>query len=160
MLDKPMSDKLTALFKRMLAFYEKFLQLETEKYEDVKAGVLDRLDQRIREEQAFLLKARGLEHERLKLQEKAGCPQTAFRDLIPLFAPEQQESMRKLYDDLSAVIRKLKQTNEDCNRLTGAKLHQAEIILNRMQNSPELRAVYDSKVKKRTQAPGLFSEKV
>lgn len=160
MLEKTAMDDLTAFFERLLAFYRSFLQLESEKYADVKAGRLDRLDRRIRGEQAYLLKARGLERERLSLQEKAGCPGATFRELIPLFAPERQETARKLYADLSSVIRELKRTNEDCNRLTDAKLRKAEKIVESLRNDPGLAAAYDAKVKKAKRAAGLFSKKV
>ena len=160
MLDKPMADKLISFFERLLAFYKKFLKLESDKYADVKAGSLERLDRRIREEQAYLLKARGLEQDRLSLEKQAGRPGATFRELIPLFEPEQREKAEKLYKDLSGTIRELKQTNENCNRLTDVKLHRAAMILEKMQNSPELKAVYDSKVRARKQTSGLFSKKV
>lgn len=160
MLDKPTEDRLTGLFERLLAFYKKFLKLESEKFADVSAGSLDRLDGRIRDEQAYLLKARGLEQERLALEEQAGCPGAAFRELIPLFEPERRETAQKYYEDLSSVIRELKETNRECNRLTGVKLHQAKNILEKLQDNPELKAVYDSKIRAKTQAAGLFSKKV
>lgn len=160
MLKKATADSLKSFFKRLVDFYRKFLQLETIKYQDVKAGRLDRLDQHIRSEQAYLLKARGLEKERLSLQKKAGCPAATFRELIPLFEPEQQENMRQLYADLSGVIRELKQTNENCNRLTGVKLQQATLILDKLRNTPELAAVYNERVKKANQPSVLFSKKV
>ena len=160
MLDKTASDRLIDFFERMLEFYKKFLALESEKCKDVQAGSLDRLDGRIREEQAFLLKARGFEHERLALEEQAGCPGVSFRDIVPLFEPERRESVQKLYTDLSSTVRELKQTNEKCNRLTGIKLHRATNILEKLQNNPELKAVYDSKIETKKQAAGLFSKKV
>lgn len=160
MFDKPTADRLTEFFERLIAFYEKFLRLESEKYADVKAGSLGRLDRHMRDEQACLLKARGLEQERLALEEQAGCPGAAFRELIPLFEPERLEAAQKLYEELSAVIRELKKTNEECNRLTGVKLHQATAMLEKLQNNPELKAVYDGKVRAKTEAAGLFSKKV
>lgn len=160
MLEKETADRLAAFFEDLLAFYRSFLRLEQEKQEDVKAGRLDRLDLRIRDEQAFLLKARGQEKERLALQTEAGVPKATFRELIPLFEPERREAMRKLYEDLSAVMLELKRTNEDCNRLTGAKLHRADAVLERLRNDPGLAAIYDAKVKKAERAAGLFSKKV
>lgn len=160
MLDKTASDRLIGFFERMLEFYKNFLALESEKCKDVQAGSLDRLDGRIREEQAFLLKARGFEHERLALQEQAGCPGASFRDILSLFGPERQDTVQKLYKDISSAVRELKETNEECNRLTGVKLHRATNILEKLQNNPELKAVYDSKIATKKQAAGLFSKKV
>lgn len=160
MLDKTASDRLIDFFGQMLEFYKKFLKLESEKHRDVQAGNLDRLDGRIREEQAFLLKARGFEHDRLALQEQTGCPGASFLDIIPLFEPERRETVQKLYEDLSSTVRELKQTNEECNRLTGVKLHRATNILEKLRDNPELKAIYDRKIETKKQTAGLFSKKV
>lgn len=160
MLDETASKRLIDFFGRMLEFYKKFLALESEKCKDVQAGNLDRLDDRIREEQAFLLKARGFEQKRLALQEQAGCPGASFRDILPLFGLERRETAQKLYTDISSAVRELKETNGECNRLTGIKLHRATNILEKLRNNPELKAVYDSKIAMKKQTSGLFSKKV
>lgn len=160
MFDENAAGRLFAFFEGLLKFYREFLKVEQDKLRDLQAGRLDRLNARMKQEQARVLKARGLERERRGLLAELKAPEKRFRELIGLFPPQRREPMRALYGELSSVLLDLRETNRACNRLAKKKLARASVVLERLQNDPELRRIYSDKPGRETPAAGLLSKKI
>lgn len=160
MIDSAISDKLISYFERLIVFYKDFLRLETDKYDDVKSGRLNKLDAKMKKEQAFVMKAKGLEIERQKLMDKTEKPQATFREIIPLFELAKRERAQKLYAELSAVLLELKKTNILCNELTKAKLRKTSAVLSKIKNQPELNQAYNAKLQRSPTSAGFLSKKI
>ncbi|HCR44693.1 MAG TPA: flagellar biosynthesis protein FlgN, partial [Ruminococcaceae bacterium] len=61
----------------------------------------------------------------------------------------------------SGVLRKFKQLNAECNRLTESKLRRASFVISKLKNNPELKKTYDEHLKSSGPAETKFlSEKV
>ena len=148
MIDAALCDKLYSLIGETLEFYRKFLALETEKYGDVAAGRLKAIDAHMAKEQAFILKAKGLEQERRRLMEQTGQEKATLRELIALL-PE-----------LSRTVNSLKRTNDRCQQLTTIKLRQISKILGGLEGHPELKRIYGSSPEQTPGADGVFSVKI
>jgi hypothetical protein len=160
MISRSLSDEFLSFFQRYLAFYEEFLQLETEKYNEIIANKLDQLDQRVKNEEAYMLKSRGLEAERDKLMAKTENPSATFRELIPLLDESAQAEAQALYDKLSQVLKNLKHTNLRCNYLTKLKLHRIEVNLEKIKNHPELQKLYNAQAVENAASSRILSKKV
>ena len=160
MIDTALSDKLYALFSDTLEFYKDFLALETEKYGGVAAGRLDAINAGMVKEQAFIMKAKGLEAERRKLLEEAGEEKTTLRELIDMLPAEKQPAMRRLHMELSGTVNSLKRTNDRCQQLTKIKLHQISKTLSNLEDHPELKRIYGSESEHPSGSDGVFSIKI
>lgn len=160
MIDAAWSDRLILFFTEMLEFYKKFLALESEKYTKVVSGQLNELDSFMKQEQAYLLKSRGMEQERLEILEKAGAPKASFREMIPLLEPARQESIRKLYEEITTTISKLQNMNKKCSQMTRLKLGQISRILSNLEDHPELKQIYGDKLQNAAKPEGTFSRKI
>lgn len=160
MIDAESSGRLISYFKNLLEFYQKFLKLEQEKQEYLKQNKLDRLDECIKREQAFILKARGLELERMELLRKVQYPNAKFRELIPEFPSESRELAKNLYDSLSSVLTDMKKTNKENQLLTERKLRRASVVLEKLKGHPELQKIYNEKTRNKNQFPVLLSKKI
>lgn len=160
MIDAERSDKLLRFFGNMLAFYQDFLTFERDKYNIIASGELEKLDEALKQEQAFTLKARGLEIERKKLLEEAGAAQYTFRELIPQVELSRQEPMKKLYSDISATVADVRQVNERCSRMTHLKMGRVSQILSKIEDHPELKQIYKSNLQNPAGGEGSFSRKV
>lgn len=134
MMDQKTGGELIAYFRRLVSFYQKFLEMETGKYQILKQNHLEKLNQTLKKEQAFTLKARGLEVERKKRMEKTEAPNAVFRDLIPLFPPDQQKEARSLYHTLSITLNHLKLVSDKSNRLIRLKLHRISSLKERAES--------------------------
>ena len=142
MIDKELAEKLLEFLRNYLNFYKSFLEIESKKYSDLANNNVATLDAHVRNEEAFMLKARGLELERDKLVAQAGGPKSTFRQLIPMFEPALQPQAKSIFDELSQVTLNLKETNLRCNQLTELKLHKIEKDINILKNNPELQRIY------------------
>ena len=134
MINKNLSDELLSYFERCLIFYESFLQIETNKYNDVVNDIISALDQHVKDEEVYMLKAKGLEIERSKLIAQTENPEVNFRELIPLLDDSVREQARQHYEKLSAVLLDIKEVNQRCNHLTELKLHQIQNYLKKLEN--------------------------
>lgn len=157
MIDGALADRLGAFLEKALEFYRGFLELERKKYEDVAAGRLGELDARMKREQAFVLKAKGLDLERQKLMDETETPRATLRELLPALPPERREKARGLYCELSCVLEELRRTNGRCQKLTKMRLNQVSRVLSRLEGSPELKRIYGREAA--DAAGGRFSEK-
>ncbi len=160
MLDSGTARNLTALFETMLEFYQKFLAMEQEKLDVLKKGQLEALDPLLRREQAFVLRAKGLELDRQHLLEGTENSKATFRELLKLFVPEEREKPQKLYGELSAVINRLQKVSSDSERLLQIKSLRAAAVLNKLENDPKLRQIYNEKLNKTKPDRPVFSEKI
>lgn len=160
MLDSGTARKLTALFETMLEFYREFLSLEEEKLGALKSSRLELLDSLLRREQAFVLRAKGLELDRQRLVEETGNSGTTFRELLELFLPEEQEKPKELYNELSSTIARLQKVSADSEHLLQIKSVRAATIVSRLENDPQLRQVYSEKLNKAKPDRTIFSKKI
>lgn len=146
-------------FTQLLEFYRKFLDFEKEKFGFLEQNRLDRLDECIKREQVFVLKARGMEQERAGLMQKISQPQARFREILPQFPSGCQEQMRDLYEKLSSVLTDFQETNQKSNLLLEQKLHQSSAALNQLKGQPELQKRYGEKLRS-SSSPAFFSKKI
>ncbi|QAT50698.1 flagellar protein FlgN [Caproiciproducens sp. NJN-50] len=159
-MDEKTSENMISYFARLLEFYRKFLDFETEKQGYLEQDKLDRLDECMKREQAFVLKARGLEQERARLMQKTPQPQANFREIIPLFPSGSREQIQELYEKLSSVLAELKETNRRNSLLTERKLRRASGVLNRLKGRTELQKIYGRKAGDGSPSAGFLSKKI
>lgn len=160
MINQPFADELYNFFQRCLSFYKEFLQLETEKFNDMSENNLATLDQHVKQEEAFMLKSRGLELERTRLISRTEIPDGTFRDILPLLESPMREKMEELHQELSKVLLDLKETNTRCNFMTELRLHRVEAELKKIQERPELQKLYNAQAQKGSPAPNFISKKI
>lgn len=159
-MDRTFSEELIAFLKRYLDFFEGFLALETEKYQDIAQNQVDKLDAHVKAEEALMLKFRGMERERERLMQQANAPGASFRELLPLFDETVRPDAEQLYDKLSAAILELKEMNLRCNYLTELRLHRIDTEIKKIRNQPELQKKYDAKAREESKRSGFISKKV
>lgn len=160
MMNESLANELISFFQKYLSFYKDFVQLETDKYNDISMNRVSKLDDHVKSEEAFMLKSRGLELERDRLVAKTEMPDAKFRELIPLFESPQREEIQKIYDELSVVLLDLKEINLRCNYLTELRLHRVQIDLKKLENRPELQKQYTAQAREGGSAPSFISKKI
>lgn len=160
MIDEELAEKLLKFLREYLDFYKSFLQIESEKYNDLTCNNIKSIDERVKTEEVYMLKSRGLEIERDRLVAQTGNPKATFRQLIPLFDSSLQPQVQEIFDELSRVMLNLKEMNLNCNKLTELKLHRIKTDLNKLKNNPELQKIYSSKAEKGFAPKSILSRKV
>lgn len=160
MIDKALSEELLLFMERYLSFYHEFLLLETTKYNDMASNNIQALNDHVNNEEAYMLKSKGLELERDKLVAKTGLPKATFRELIPLFEEPEQNKMKTIYNDLHDVLSDLKETNLRCNYLTELRLRRVEIDLQKLEKRPDLQKLYNARARDSSKSASILSKKI
>ncbi len=160
MINAEKSERLVRFFEDLLVFYQKFLDLEREKYSIVLSEKLESLDECMNREQAFSLKARGLESSRQELLKEMGIQQSTFRELIPQVDLSKQEQMQSLYQELSSTVSSIQSVNSKCTNMIRFKRERVSHILAQAENHPELKQIYGSKLRSTAEHPVSFSKKI
>jgi hypothetical protein len=160
MIAAEQTDELLRFFEQMLVFYREFFAFEREKYEIIVSDDFEKLDAFLKKEQAFTMKARGFEKDRIKILEKLGCEQATFRQLIEEVDPARKEAMQKLYEDLSSAVADVKEMNERAAGMVRAKMNRVTKILSKMENQPELKKIYGNHLEEGLGRETTFSKKV
>lgn len=160
MVDRTLSEEFILFFRKYLAFYEQFLHIETEKYNKLVSGEFELIDDQVKQEEVFTLKARGLEKKREKLMMDIKCPKFTFKEIIPQLDPSVQEEASTIYSSLSQILQNLKHSNLKSNYLIKLKLHRIEVNLEKLKNRPDLQKLYNAQAVEDAASKSILSKKV
>ncbi|MDD2568167.1 MAG: flagellar protein FlgN [Clostridia bacterium] len=160
MINKSLSDELISYFERCLSFYESFLELEANKYNDILNNILSSIDQHVKDEQVYMMKAKGLEAERTKLVGQTEKPNATFKELIPLLDESVREQAKQHFESLSAILLEMKEVNKCCNQLTEIKLRQVQNYLDSLEKQNDQPETYNKQAQKSKEPISMVSKKV
>lgn len=86
------------------------------------------LDGCIQEEQALLLKLRGLEQHRISLQKDLGWDALTLRQILDRSSEEERELLAPVFDRLDYHLRRLQQAREASEKILKVRLHELEVF--------------------------------
>lgn len=84
------------------------------------------LDGCIQEEQALLLKLRGLEQHRTRLQKTLGWESLTFRQILASADPEQYRVLDPVFQELDQQMQRLQQAREGAEKILNARLRELD----------------------------------
>ena len=106
------------------------------------------MDAFIQDEQAQILRLRGLEQRRLRLADSLGWKSLTFRQILEKAAPEQDHLLRPLFSDLEQNLKRLEHARKSSEKIINARLHEMNVIMARQQGRS-----YDNTGNLNTSAP-------
>ncbi|MDU7336983.1 MAG: flagellar protein FlgN [Clostridium sp.] len=159
-MNRQLSWEFVDFLNRYLALFQEFFVLETQKYQDIAQGQIDKINEHVKAEEVFMLRSKGMEAERERLMKRADFPEATFRELLPHFDPEVKDEAEELFEKLSNITMELKEMNLRCNYLTELRLRKVDAALKKINKQPELQKKYDAKAKEETKSSGFISKKV
>ncbi len=86
------------------------------------------LDECIQEEQAFLLKLRGLEQHRIRLQAELGWDSLTLTQILDTASPEQTEALQPVFQELDRQLRRLQTAREAAEQILKVRLHELKVF--------------------------------
>lgn len=148
------------LMCRYVDFYKEFAALEKLKMKDLSLHQLERLDQRVREEEAFLLQAKGMDQKRIAFLSAYQLNDKKMSEIIPLFPQPYQRDIQQKFDELSTILLDLKQINARCNTMTELQLQRIQLKIAEMQDGSTRQNARIKITKKTGKKDGKLSQKV
>lgn len=95
------------------------------------------LDSCIQEEQALLLKLRGLEQHRIKLQKELGWDTLTLHQILDVASPLQVQALDPVFQKLDQQLRRLQTAREASEQILNVRLHELKVF-------SEMGASYDN----------------
>lgn len=86
------------------------------------------LDGCIQEEQALLLKLRGLEQHRISLQKDLGWDTLTLQQILDRSSEEERELLSPVFARLDHHLRRLQQAREAAEKILKVRLHELEVF--------------------------------
>lgn len=91
------------------------------------------LDDFIQDEQAQILRLRGLEQRRLRLADSLGWKSLTFRQILDKASPDQADELRPLFLNLEQQVKRLEGARKDSEQIINTRLHELQVAIARQQ---------------------------
>lgn len=93
------------------------------------------LDGYIQEEQAQILKLRGLEQHRIRLADALGWNSLTFRQILEMAPPEQVTVLKPLFVQLEEQLNHMQQARKSSEQIIQVRLHELQVAIARQEGS-------------------------
>ncbi|MCI8513222.1 MAG: flagellar protein FlgN [Lachnospiraceae bacterium] len=104
-------------------------EAETAKANAASAKEHEKMDSFLKEEQALLLKLRGLEQQRNRQAEELGWKDLTFRQILQKSDPETFSVLSPVFSELEQQLKNLTDAKDSAGRIISARLREFEHIL-------------------------------
>ncbi len=116
--------KFFAFLDEYITHYKTFLEFEYSKLDLINKGEIEKLSNSLSKEQSLIMKSNAFETKRLKiLGDDAG---KTFDELIASAPKWYQHRLTVKHEELSEVVRKIKEINDTANVIITERLHKIE----------------------------------
>jgi len=128
-------DSFCVVITDMLKLFEELIDFENKKLDTIAANEVAVLDQYMNDEQAYLMKMRGIENRRERVQKQLGVPDLSFREIIEKFEGPEKETLNTLYEQLSSKTIELKDSIAGTKRYIDLHLNAVTTLLERLEGN-------------------------
>lgn len=94
------------------------------------------LEECIKKEQALVLRSRGLDQKRQKVQKSMGAEQKTLREIVEGASPEDKAALLPLYQELTASLKEYREIYESAKTAIEVNLHRINAGLEQMTGKP------------------------
>lgn len=143
-------DSFCKVIRDTLTLFDELNDYENKKLDAIAANNVLQLDAYIIDEQAYLMKMRGLDLKREKLLGQLGLPGMPFKDIIEKFEGDEKETLTGLYDELSFKSAELKNAISVTKTAIDLNLNNISAMLAKLEGAE---GTYDKKGDKETKTP-------
>ena len=142
------------VIRETLTLFDELNDYENKKLDAIAANNVLQLDVYINDEQAYLMKMRGLDMKREKLQQQLGYPGTPFKEMIEKFEGDEKDALAGLYSELSVKSLQLKSAISATKTAIDLNLNNISALLAKLEGAE---GMYDKKGEKEPKTPDHFT---
>ncbi|MDR2023953.1 MAG: flagellar protein FlgN [Hungatella sp.] len=112
-----------AVIEELIHLFQELIHIEQTKLEATSKNRITHVENCMNQEQAAILKLRGLDKKRETCQEKLGWKNNTFNQILLRTSGADYHQLKKLFDSLSFHIRQFQDLNESARSMIEIKLH-------------------------------------
>lgn len=114
---------------------EKIAQMEEAKAEAASLKRHELLDDYMQEEQAQILKLRGLEQRRIRLTQALGWDSLTFRQILEQAQPDQVRQLSPCFEELEQQLKRLQQSRKAAEQIINVRIHELQVAIAEQEGS-------------------------
>lgn len=118
-------EKFKKVIGDLTAIFEEYLPLEQKKLKAVQEDNIAVVEECMTQEQALILKLRGLDQKRINAQKELGWEGKNFRQIVDSVPQDERQEIQELLDNLDNAMTVFHDTNK--NAMTTMEVHLREI---------------------------------
>lgn len=115
--------------EELCAILSQLTKAETAKAETASAGEHGKMDSFLKEEQALLLRLRGLEQQRSRMAADLGWKDFTFRQILESAEEGERAALLPLFSQMENQLKELADAEESSSRIISVRLREFEHIL-------------------------------
>ena len=143
-------DSFCGIINDMLGLFDEIIDFENRKLDAIAANDVDLLDKFMKDEQAYVLRMKGLEQKREKFQALLGLQDLTFSEMTEMFESDEREKLRRLNEQLSAKALDLKEAITGAKRYIDLHLNSISALIDKLEGNA---AMYGKNGEKEQQKP-------
>lgn len=121
-------DDFIKVINQLTETVKELIQMENAKAESASNGEHSRMDGLLKEEQVYILKLKGLEQRRSRLQDGLGWSGLTFRQILAA-AKEQESLLSPLFSELEEQVNRLQDARDSALRVIRVRLREFASVL-------------------------------
>lgn len=141
-------DQIRTLLIDHVGLFDELILCVEKKLDAIAANDVDALNNHMKEEQAYIMRLKGLDQKRERLLAEMGMSGKTFRELIANTTGDENSELTMIFEDLSSKVNELQSATDSAKKYIDIQLHSLESLLNSLPA--------DSQNKKN---PGKYPEK-
>ena len=122
-------DEFKKVIRQLIDLFGQLTKIERVKLDGAAGKHIGTVEDCVTQQQALMLRLRGLEQARERAQEKAGYGGMQFRDILAKVPDSEREELYQLFDELSRKIQMFQEVNEDTNKILRTHLYSIDKAL-------------------------------
>lgn len=148
-------DEFKDIIGQLIRVFQQLTKIEQVKLNAVAGKHIGTVEDCVTQQQALLLKLRGLEQARERAQKKAGYEGLQFRQILERAPDDEREELLVLFDSLSREIQMFREVNENSNEILRTNIHSIDKALRKKSGS-----IYNGEGKSETNVRHMTSRRV
>ena len=119
-------ERYLSILEELCSLLEELVQIEQIKLEAARKKRFTGIESCMKQEQAAVLKLRGLEQQREQAQEQLGFAEKTFKEILQCANGEQYRQLAPVYQRLSSGLELFRSVSKSCADMISVNLHEIE----------------------------------
>lgn len=118
------------VIEQLIELFKEMIPVENDKLHAARHNKITFIEDCMTREQSFILRLKGLEKERERVQQEIGFAGLSFREILEAVPKQEGELLLPLFDELSRQIQMFQEVNEDASLMIEMNLRQITKAVN------------------------------
>lgn len=138
--------ELKDIIRELILLFEHLCEVEHKKLNTVQKNRVTLLEECMNEEQAAILRLRGLDKRREQCMAALGFGSLTFRELLEKVPEDEQKELNPLFEQLSAKVKEFQDISDCAQAMININLHHINQAISQQTGSQQAGTITNKKI--------------